>query len=107
MRKPTYSRGEHPYGERVLDWNTPPDGATGLIIDQWLTKSTTSRLFRGTQYFIFRNISGSYDYGSGVSARCGGFQAKMGYWWFDSEEKRDEYYQWLLSTGRFNVSRSD
>lgn len=108
MKRPKYDKGEHPYGESYLNWHAPPDGATGLVIHQWLTKKTKSRLFRGTQYFIFRHISGSHDYrASNGEWMCGGYQAAMGYWWFDSEEKRDEYYEWLMSTGLFNEYRSD
>lgn len=107
MKKPYYANRPHKYGEWTLDINNPPKGATGLIINEWLTKSTHHRLFKNNLYFIFRNISGSYDYHTRRGEpRCGAYTAKLGYWWFNTEKERDEYYEWLLTTGRFNIHRS-
>lgn len=98
---------QHPYGEKVLDCNAPPSGATGLVIRQWYerdeqfgSRSWFGRLVFGEpeqHYFIFRCISGSHDYRqchTGEAMR-GGYIAKMGYWHYDSEEERDAMYKKL------------
>jgi len=105
---PQYTKGTHKQGESTLNQNPPPSGATGLIIDQWLTKIDWKPwLSNKVVFFIFRDISGSHDYATRDGDRCGGFQAKMGYWWFDTAEERDIYYEALLNTELFNRSRSE
>ena len=98
----------HPYGERVLDHNAPPPGTTGLIIRQWYERdeqygkrSWFGKMVFGEpdqHYFIFRCISGSYDYTNKYTGEgmCGGYAAKMGYWHFDTEEERDKVYAELI-----------
>ena len=98
---------EHWYGERRLNFNAPPAGATGLIINQWVLKDKVTgraweRMFGfkpKTRFFIFRKVSGSYDYRSNGEDMCGGYQALMGYWHFATEEERDRRYDELVSSG--------
>ena len=89
------------YGERYLDRRSPPSNATGLIIRQWLEKNThTKGVFFGNKvdrYYIFRWISGSYDYCNKYQGdMCGGFTAAMGYWHYDTEAERDKVYEQLM-----------
>ena len=92
------------YGERRLDSASPPRRATGLIIREGLFKDeqTTGGIIRPLQvkrWFIFRKISGTYDYGKGQDERTGAFKALMGYWHFETEEERDTEYNNLITQG--------
>jgi hypothetical protein len=99
---------QHPYGEQVLKYNSPPSGATGLIIRQWYERDEQygSRSWFGKlvfdeppqRYFIFKHISGTYDYWCSHNKEfmCGGYTAVMGYWHYDTEEERDRKYAELI-----------
>ena len=98
---------KHPYGEKVLDLNEPPSGATGLVIRQWYERDEINHnpswfeslafFKKEPRYFIFRCISGSYDYERRYNgSMCGGYVAKMGYWHYATEKERDEKYAELI-----------
>ena len=99
--------GKHPYGERYLDSNSPPSTATGLIIRQWYERDEINHnpswfeslvfMKKEPRYFVFRWISGSYDYHCKYNGgMCGGFTAAMGYWHYATEEERDAKYAELI-----------
>lgn len=103
---------KHWYGEMICDLNAPPSSSTGLVIRQWLTvdccheRPIMARLFgrfferyKKRRYFIFRHVSGSYDYYAYGEAMCGGYEAIMGYWHYDSEQKRDEVLESFREKG--------
>lgn len=97
---------KHWYGEIMLNGDTPPDRATGLIIREWFEvdeideSSLVSKILRligcdqskDMTYFIFRYVSGSYDYGYGVNSTCGAYECKLGYWHFKSKRERDKLF---------------
>ena len=105
----------HPYGEQKLDQNCPPSGTTGLIIRQWYTReeqygspSWFDKLLgieKQQRYFIFRHISGSYDYTNRHTGEsmCGGYTAIMGYWHYATESERDQKFKELSEREQYGI----
>ena len=100
----------HTFGELRLDRYSPPIGATGLITreeiykDQQEPSGWLGRIFHPepahkTRYFIFLIVRGSHDYRKGGETVCGGYEAHLGYWHYDSEKERDDKYDKLIAKG--------